>query len=55
LKGNYRKNIKTWVKEHKKATKVAIHDNGDQIKYDKKNEIEWIFSPRIGWNEMREK
>jgi hypothetical protein len=28
-------------------------DNGDQIKYNDKGEIEWAFSPRYGWNEMR--
>jgi hypothetical protein len=29
-----------------------MYDNGDRTKYDDNGNIEYIFSPRYGWNEM---
>jgi hypothetical protein len=43
------------VEKSIKIPMITINDNRDQIKYDANNEIEWIFSPRYGWNEMPKK
>jgi hypothetical protein len=42
------------VKEYLETRKLAFCDKGDQIKYDNRDEIEWVFSLRYGWCEMPE-
>jgi hypothetical protein len=55
LKENFSVGDKKMVKDYINSPRIAIHDNGNQIKYDYNNEVEWVFSPRYGWNEMPEK
>jgi hypothetical protein len=33
-------------------SRLAFTSNGDRIKYDEKGEIERVFSPGYGWNNM---
>jgi hypothetical protein len=48
------KDIIKLVKKHLDSPRIVLYNNGDQIKYDVNNEIEWVFSPRYGWNEIPE-
>jgi hypothetical protein len=34
--------------------KLSICENRDRFKYNEKGEIEWMFSPRYGWNNIPE-
>jgi hypothetical protein len=45
--------IEKW-QVHLKEEIVAYCLNGDQIKYCKEGEIEWMFSHRYGWYELPE-
>jgi hypothetical protein len=45
-------NLREKLEEYLKCPRLVMYDNGDRIKYNSVGEIEWVFSPRYGWNKM---